>query len=86
MEGDEVEATEIWLGGIDGTAFRGPVLARSDDLRSLRRHLSKQYDVDVESTAAELTAQQVNDVSAARSFDGLTIVKAGDLKKAALFQ
>jgi zinc protease len=49
--------------------------------------ITYQYDADLESKVAALTAQQVNDAFRRRvSVDGLAIVKAGDFKKAAVFQ
>jgi zinc protease len=49
--------------------------------------ITYQYDEDLETKIAALTAQQVNDALRRHvTVDGLAIVKAGDFKKAAVFQ
>ncbi len=49
--------------------------------------ITYQYDADLEAKVAALTPQQVNDAFRRRvSIEGLAIVKAGDFKKAGVFQ
>jgi zinc protease len=49
--------------------------------------ITYQYDADLESKIAALTPQQVNDAFRRHvSVEGLAIVKAGDFKKASVFQ
>ncbi len=52
-----------------------------------RFDLTYQYDADLEARVAALTPEQVSDAFRRRvSVDGLAVVKAGDFKKAAVFQ
>jgi zinc protease len=52
-----------------------------------RFDLTYQYDADLEAKVAALTPEQVSDAFRRRvSVDGLAVVKAGDFKKAAVFQ
>lgn len=49
--------------------------------------ITYQYDADLEAKVGALTPQQVNDAFRRHvTVDGLAVVKAGDFKKAAVFQ